>query len=753
MTALRGLLLTLATSLLLTATAAPARPAPPAHPAPPASAPEAGPGPRAPSGSSSGDRRSLPVAPGVTLTSWDEPDAVAPLRAGALTVDLAAGARVDYLAPASVAERRTVSELAAAHAPGAGRRTVAALNGDFFDLGGTGAPLGPGLRDGVLRHSGSRGHTRAVGFGPRSGGRVLDLLLAGTVHLPHGAELPLGGYDAADVPEDGIGAYTPRWGTADRALTVDGAQRTAEVAVADGAVVSVRAAPGRGAVPEGTTVLVGRGAGARALAALAPGDPVRLTYGPRTGDGGPLPRTAVGGREPLVVDGAPRDWTGAPNDRAAPRTAVGFSADGTRLFVLTVDGRQAASRGVTLTRLGRMLHGLGAHHALNLDGGGSSTLLAGAPGAAAPEVVNDPSDGAERPVPNGLAVTVPLGSGRPAGFHVRPLVERTGARPERVFPGLTRRLAATAHDETYGPAHAVPRWRVDRPDRGAVDAGGTVRALRPGPLTVTAWAGRARGGTRLEVLTGLARLRATSGRVGLAAAGDSAAFGLVGSDAGGREAPVEPGDVRLSYDRELFDVTADPARGTLTVTARADAGSGRVTAEVAGRRAVVEVGIGLTDVPVADFSDADRWAFSAARAEGALSADPAGRKGLGLRLRYDFGRSTRTRAAYATPPAPLPVPGRPRAFTLWLRGDGHGAWPSLRVTDAAGVGHVLRGPHVTWHGWRRISFPVPAGLAHPVTVERLYLAETRATARYAGEVVLDELTARVPPEPRAPRVG
>ena len=103
----------------------------------------------------------------------------------------------------------------------------------------------------------------------------------------------------------------------------------------------------------------------------------------------------------------------------APRTAVGFTADGRKMIMLTVDGRQVDSRGVTQTEMGRMMAELGAHHALNLDGGGSSTLLAREPGAAAVQVENGPSDGSERAVPNGLAIYAPKGSGRLTGYWVR----------------------------------------------------------------------------------------------------------------------------------------------------------------------------------------------------------------------------------------------------------------------------------------------------------------------------------------------
>ncbi|GAA4669492.1 hypothetical protein GCM10023347_24010 [Streptomyces chumphonensis] len=741
-----------------------------AAPAPPAAvlAASAGAAPR-PAGGADPDRvperGERPVAPGVRLTSFSEPHAEGWVRGDVLSVDLAGDVRVDYLASGTVTRRRTVSELVARHEPGAGRRTVAAVNADFFDINGTGAPLSAGLRDGRLTQSGSPDPSPVAGFGPRGAGRILELLFEGTVRLPRGTR-PLAGYNAADLPPGGIGLYTPDWGGADRAPTTHGA-RSAEVTVADGVVTAVHGEGGTGPVPAGTTVLRGREAGADALAALVPGDRVAVRYAVRAGDGGPLPHTAVGGREPLVVDGEPRDWTGLPNNAAAPRTALGLSADGATLHLLTVDGRQAASGGVTLTALGRMMRDLGAYQALNLDGGGSATLLAREPGAARPRVENAPSDGAERPVPNGLAVTVPQGSGRPVGYRVRPALEpeRTpvfspgrDGRTDRVFPGLTRRLTAVPFDETYGPAGGSPRWSSARPALGTVDAEGTFRGLRTGRVTVTAASvhpgtGLVRGRTRLEVLGALERLRPTTARVALAAEGDSATFGLVGEDADGARAPVAPKDVTPLYDASLFDVSADPDDGTFTVTARTAAASGRVELSVAGRTATVAVTTGLTERTVADFSDAGRWRFSGARATGALLPEPAGRTGPGLRMRYDFSGSTATRAAYADPPVPVPVPDRTRRLTLWVYGDGHGAWPSLHLTDARGAGHVLRGPHVRWTGWRRLTFEVPPRAAHPLTVRRIYLAETRPGARYRGEVVLDELAAHVPPDSAADTPG
>ncbi|RDG38358.1 multidrug transporter [Streptomyces corynorhini] len=695
-------------------------------------------------------RTSRPVAPGIRLTSYDRLESDKWLRVNALSVDLTAGARVDYLSSGRVSERRTVSELAARHDPGPGRRTVAAFNADFFDINETGAPQGPGLADGRVVHSAQSGAERAVGIGPGAAGRILRLYFDGTVTLPSGPRA-LDAYNAANVPVGGIGAYTADWGEADRAFTVDRAVPVAEAALRGGRVVAVTDRPGTGPIPAGTTVLIGREAGAEALAALRPGDAVALEYRPRT-DGAPVPRTAVGGRELLVVDGAAVGHEGEGNNTAAPRTAVGFSRDGATMRVITVDGRQQDSGGVTLTELGLMMRAAGAHNALNLDGGGSTTLVARAPGDDTPRPVNSPSDGGERAVANGLALTAPAGSGRLTGYRVEPRTTAAeapttdpvkGGHPERVFPGLTRRLTATGYDETYGPAAGRPRWHAERPSVGRVEDG-VFTARTGGTTRVRAERGPVGGSTELTVLDTLDRILPTTERVALADASATGSFGIVGLDAHGAGAPIEPSDVHLDYDRTLFSVT-DDGHGSFRVTSSTGGGAARITATAGGVTTVLAVSVGLDEQLVTGFDDAAEWTFGQARASGSVSATPEGRTGTGLNLTYDFTGSTATRAAYASPPTPLPVAGLPQSFKLWIKGDGAGSWPTLHLKDAAGSDQLLRGPYLTWTGWRQVTFAVPAGAPAPLTVQRFYLAETAADHRYTGGVTVDELTAQVPP--------
>ncbi|KMY51865.1 S-layer homology domain-containing protein [Peribacillus loiseleuriae] len=82
-----------------------------------------------------------------------------------------------------------------------------------------------------------------------------------------------------------------------------------------------------------------------------------------------------------------------------PRTAVAVDATGNRVFLVTVDGRQSGySNGTNLQDLASYLISKGASAAINLDGGGSTTMAVRQPGSLLPVMVNRPSDGYERKV-------------------------------------------------------------------------------------------------------------------------------------------------------------------------------------------------------------------------------------------------------------------------------------------------------------------------------------------------------------------
>ena len=103
-------------------------------------------------------------------------------------------------------------------------------------------------------------------------------------------------------------------------------------------------------------------------------------------------------------------------DAKAPRTFVGFKADGTG-FLCVVDGRGAGgSAGITVNKEAELASVLGAQFALELDGGGSSTMIIRVNDTLT--LRNVPSDGSMRKVSNAIMLVE-----KPAPEHEHNFVE------------------------------------------------------------------------------------------------------------------------------------------------------------------------------------------------------------------------------------------------------------------------------------------------------------------------------------------
>lgn len=116
------------------------------------------------------------------------------------------------------------------------------------------------------------------------------------------------------------------------------------------------------------------------------------------------PQMAVAGKSFLVKDG---DMVAVSDGTRYPRTAVGLDATGHYLWLVVVDGKQPMhSEGIELDALANLLVELGVTDAIELDGGGSSTMAAACNGKI--KLLNRPSHtnipARERPVANHLIV-------------------------------------------------------------------------------------------------------------------------------------------------------------------------------------------------------------------------------------------------------------------------------------------------------------------------------------------------------------
>jgi len=194
-----------------------------------------------------------------------------------------------------------------------------------------------------------------------------------------------------DIPSDACSARIYPKGTG--TLTADGVQEH------DYLVDAVRCRE-RHMIRRGGTILSAASDGMRSgefgPRGIMPGDRIRVGWDM----GWPNVSDTVGGNPILVKNGRVvwNDVRGShPFFSRHPRTGVGVTGSG-RLLFMVVDGRWKRSRGMTLARFAKEFRRLGAVWALNLDGGGSTTMVIKG------KVVNRPSDGTERGVSSALVL-------------------------------------------------------------------------------------------------------------------------------------------------------------------------------------------------------------------------------------------------------------------------------------------------------------------------------------------------------------
>lgn len=317
----------------------------------------------------------------------------------ALDVRLDGKATLDVaLASDGLGARLPTSRIAARHG------AIAAVNGDFALP--SGKPVHPFAEDGDLKLSSLNPSANfAVSFDQAElflGRPVYEF----TANRPGGGGWPFDRWNAG-IPSFGeIAAYSAAAGREDRPPRDACAARLLQIG-------DLRWAPGGDGVASDFRVDVARCSGTRLsrgggviLAAWPSSEGAYLLSSLRVGErltltwsfGWPRVADSIGGFPRLLRDGSIRvNPCGGLLCQPHPRTGVGFTSE-RHVLIVVVDGRQDDSRGVTLVEFARIFRDLGAIAALNLDGGGSTTMVVEG------SILNDPSGEFERPTSSALLV-------------------------------------------------------------------------------------------------------------------------------------------------------------------------------------------------------------------------------------------------------------------------------------------------------------------------------------------------------------
>lgn len=180
--------------------------------------------------------------------------------------------------------------------------------------------------------------------------------------------------------------------------------------------------------------------------------------------------------ERLLINGAVADGL---EKGASPRTAVGIKADGNIIFYV-IDGRQPGySYGARKDTVAKRLKELGCVNALNLDGGGSTTIAGVYPGCDNTVILNSPSEGVLRNVTNFIFIR---NAAKPTGkSEMAYIYPYSGS----ILSGSTIPLDVKTVDENYYKTeHGSVLYSTN--EYGSISENGELTALGEGNVTVKA---------------------------------------------------------------------------------------------------------------------------------------------------------------------------------------------------------------------------------------------------------------------------
>lgn len=361
-----------------------------------------------------------------------------------------------------------------------GHWSVGAINGDFFDLT-SGMPTNIQVEKGeVLRNE--RADYPTVGFNENDEVSISKPYLNGKL-IVNDTLITMNGINTAR--DAGKLIFYNQYFGASTLTTNDGFEAIISPIISWLAndsvycvVDSINPAGKNTNIPDGKMIISGNGASANYLSInLSKNDTIKILLNV-------LPSVSklkemIGGHPIIVQDGFTASMD--PNDpfvyNRHPRTAVGINEDTTKLFLVTVDGRQASSLGMNLYELADLMLQLGAYQGINLDGGGSTTMVV------RNEVKNSPSDvSGERPVSNALIVVSKAPQDTLSVLQLSP-------QYSKIFIGKQIQFSATGTDQYYNPAFINPSqlvYMLSDSTKGTITSSGLFTAnLNPGQCIVT----------------------------------------------------------------------------------------------------------------------------------------------------------------------------------------------------------------------------------------------------------------------------
>ncbi len=614
---------------------------------------------------------------------------------------------------------------------------VAAMNGDFFYMMNPDSPLGAIIEDNkiisspVNRENGNNFATFYVNNTGQAFADYCNYNLSATTSS--GAQIPITSINKYTDKYQYTMLIDKNWGANSPGYSED-LKQMVEVVVIDDTIKEIRKNQPSVEIPEDGYILLAAKENSpwaqsdKLLSSVNVGD--KITINTDITPNIENIKLALGGGTVLVKDGQVAPFTQTVSG-AHPRSAIGITKDRSQLILVTIDGRHTSYKGVNGKELANILIELGSHEAIIMDGGGSSTMITRNQGEFDPKVINNPSEGIERRIINGIAVKSNSSSGNVEGI-------KTEIDNDKSFVGASREINVKAFDENYNPVN-VNQFNVNlrlKSGEGFFNSN-SFTPTKPGKTIIEAEYMGATSEVVLNVLDDLSHIEVNASTNELKN-NQSISFNVIGVSSDGYRAKINSKDVIWKDLRGLGSFKDG------VYTAGSKSGATKLEAKFRNYTTNISIAVGSNTSIINDFESLNVDFISYPKeVKGSISLDSNAKEGRSaLKLRYDFTGSDSTRAAYIKFDDDETIISNPaNSVGVWAYVD----TPAThlirgRVKDADGVDHVIDfRKNADWTGWKHITADLPNNMTYPIELERLYVVETDSTQKTKGEIVFDNL--------------
>ncbi|WP_129598210.1 phosphodiester glycosidase family protein [Anaerophilus nitritogenes] len=613
---------------------------------------------------------------------------------------------------------------------------VGAVNGDFFNMKGA-ATIGPMVRDGELLTTTAYLGQPVPSMSltnekiPIIQNWVNNAIVLTNVTKGYNFEV-LASNKQTDYAHIAV-LYTQKWGSQTPAKNLPGG---VQMVIQNNIITEILPAGVSKVIPPNGSVIFAAGMKATELQGnFAVGDMVNFTNQANLDI--PNIKFSVGGGGLLVKDGIPQSNYYINIKGNQPRTALGISKDKKEAFLVTIDGRVGSYTGVTQEELTQIMISLGAYDAINLDGGGSTDMVARPLGEENKKVINNLSEGVERRIMNGVGAV----SNAPRTEEIGGMILRI--EDSNVPLNSSKRIQVKGYDANYHPIAIDPNkinWQVKGVEGKVTN--GIFHAQSPGDGIIVAEIDGKTANLPIHVIDQITRLDIFPGKIQL----DNnqklnITAKITDKDGYGSSINIKDLNVEIPNNLGTIDETGYFHSGN-------ESGSGVMKISYGNLVKYIPVVVGSKKVVIDDFENINgQFVSYPAEVLGGYTLSNISKNGqYSGELSYDFTKTDATRAAYLQfNNGGKYFTERPQKIGMWVYGNNSGHSLKAKMFTANGnEQNITLEASINWDGWKYVEGNIPDSIGNNSRLERIYVVQTNKLIKDMGKIYIDDLTVSYP---------